>query len=349
MTRWMRSTAATLAMSLFPLAGLAGLSAQGSPLGTPIPGQPLGDAVEGEGVSLAFLENQLAFDRVADARDSTEEELRILFADRGVDYPAPEIFLRAFKHERVLELWARSGADSAFTLIKEYPVCALPGQLGPKKKMGDFQVPEGFYFIDGFNPRSSYHLSLRVSYPNLSDRMRGEALSLGGDIFVHGGCETVGCIPVENHNIKEVYWLAARAVDAGQRVIPIHIFPSRMDEASMRWLERTFHPEPRLMEFWRNLAEGYQYFEKTRNVPWVTVAQDGRYSVPAAGRLAADSLAPNGVPGTGGTAVAVPDSTLARPDSAATALPLIPGPGSSTTAAQDTIMISGPPGGPRLP
>lgn len=284
MSLTIRCAATALALALAP----AGVVAQGSPLGTPVPGQPLGTTTESDHALETFLPNQLLNPRVADARDETDADLRTLFHEKGVTYPAPEIFLRVFKHERVMELWARSRGDSTFTLMREYPVCALPGQLGPKQKMGDYQVPEGFYFIDQFNPRSNYHLSLRVSYPNVADRIRREAVALGGDIFVHGGCETVGCVPIENRNIQEVYWLAAQAMDAGQRIIPIHIFPSRMDEASLRWLEQTFQPEPRLLGFWQNLAEGYAYFEETRRVPWITTAPDGRYLVPELDRLAGD-------------------------------------------------------------
>ena len=294
MSRWIRRAAGAATMAL---ASYAGIDAQNTPLGTPIPQKPLGSAMETVAGPANFLENQVTYPRVAQARDAADGRLRLLFHEMGVTYPAPEIYLRVFKHERVMELWARSRQDSTFTLIKEYPVCALPGQLGPKRQMGDFQVPEGFYFIDDFNPESSYHLSLRVSYPNLSDRLRREAIALGGDIFVHGGCETIGCVPIENENIEEVYWLAAQAMDAGQRVIPIHIFPSRMDERSLTWLEATFQPEAELRAFWRNLAEGYEYFERTHQVPWITVARDGRYAVPSLDRLAEDD-------GTGSSATA---------------------------------------------
>lgn len=227
-----------------------------------------------------------------------------------------------------MELWARSRTDSVFTLIKEYPVCALPGQLGPKERMGDFQVPEGFYFIDHFNPRSNYHLSLRVSYPNVSDHLRREVVSLGGDIFIHGGCETVGCIPIENHNIKEVYWLAAQAMHQGQRIIPLHIFPSRMDDATLRWLEHTFEPEPRLREFWRNLAVGHAYFEATRQVPWITVSEEGRYIIPPVPRLADDDgSAPDSLPAPAPDSVAAPvtdtatDSTTVVPPGGGATIP----------------------------
>lgn len=317
MIRWLRGVLGAAVLILLPLAG----TAQGPPLGTPIPDRPLGTSIDDDAGPAAFLAHQLSFERVAGARDSTDSHLRAVFAERGLEYPASEIYLRVFKHERVLELWARGQDDAAFTRVKEYPVCALPGQLGPKQQMGDFQVPEGFYFIDDFNPRSSYHLSLRVSYPNLADRMRREAVALGGDIFVHGGCQTVGCVPIENRNIQEVYWLAVQSMDAGQRVIPIHIFPSRMDQRSMRWLERTFRPGPDLRAFWRNLAEGYSYFEETRQVPWITVASDGRYTVPARARLAAGD---DSIPADAGGAPAAGDDAAAagEPATGASAAPV---------------------------
>lgn len=287
MNRTVVRTLGGLTLVLLPVCGAA---AQAGPLGTSIPRKPLGTQINEDAGPEAFLANQLSYRRVATARDSTDGRLRTLFEEAGVPYPAPEIFLRVFKHERVLQLWARGDTASQFALIKEYPVCALPGQLGPKQRMGDLQVPEGFYFIDHFNPRSAYHLSLRVNYPNLADRMRRQALSLGGDIYIHGGCETVGCVPIENRNIEEVYWLAAQATDAGQRIIPVHIFPARLDPARLRWLEGTFDPEPDLLAFWQNLAEGYAYFQETRRVPWVTVGPSGRYSIPEIPRLATDTV-----------------------------------------------------------
>lgn len=257
-------------------------------LGTPVPKKPLGEPASDTRGPQAFLENQLSFERVLSARENVDGRMRALFEEKGVAYPSPEVFIRVFKHERVLELWAGGAQGEPLTLIKTYPVCAQPGQLGPKRQMGDVQVPEGFYFIDDFNPTSNYHLSLRVSYPNTADRLRREAISLGGDIFIHGGCETVGCVPIENDNIEEVYWVAAQATAAGQQLIPLHIFPSRLGDDGLRWLESTFNPSPELLAFWKNLAEGYRFFEQSRAVPWVTVARDGSYSVPAAA-LAADA------------------------------------------------------------
>jgi murein L,D-transpeptidase YafK len=254
-------------------------AAQGIPLGTVIPDQPLGQSA-GFDAAESFLAHQLSFPRVSHARLASDHRLRTLFQHSGVEYPAREIYIRVFKHERVLQLWARSHADAPFTLVTEYAVCALPGQLGPKRRMGDLQVPEGFYFIDEFNPKSAYHLSLRVDYPNLADRMRRQPFALGGDIYIHGGCETVGCVPIEDHNIEELYWAAAQAMEAGQNIIPVHIFPARLEPQRIQWLAETFRPEADLLDFWRNLADGYEFFERTRRVPWVTVDRDGRYAFP---------------------------------------------------------------------
>lgn len=315
----------------------AGLTAQQGPLGSPVSAPPLGAAVDVAGPTEAFLEHQLAFPRVASARDLADERLRVAFAEKGVAYPAREIFIRVFKHERLLEVWARSAPDERYTRVRSYRVCSLPGQLGPKRQLGDVQVPEGFYFIDEFNPRSEFHLSLRVSYPNVADRMRREALSLGGDIFIHGGCATVGCVPIEDHNIEELYWLAVQATDAGQRLIPVHIFPARLDEAGLRWLESTFRPEPTLLAFWENLAEGFTFFEETRRVPWVTVAENGSYAVPPVPGLAADST------GESARDVAEPADAAREPGAPPAGTP-VPAPADS---AAPPPVDSGPPFPPR--
>jgi murein L,D-transpeptidase YafK len=296
MMRFVRSSAPVLiACASATFLATSSLPGQGTPLGSPIPPQPVGtlsdDASLHDGL---FLAHQLAFPRVREAQATTDQRLRATFEEKGIAYPASEIFIRVFKHERQLELWARDEPERAFTLVVRYPVCVLPGQLGPKQRMGDLQVPEGFYFIDEFNPNSAYHLSLRVSYPNLADRMRRQVRALGGDIYIHGGCESVGCVPIEDDNIAELYWVAAQASEAGQSVIPVHIFPARLDPDRLQWLQDTFRPDAELLDFWRNLAEGYAYFEATRRVPWVTVAEDGRYAVPEPPRDGGDIPAGGG-------------------------------------------------------
>lgn len=347
----MRGTTYVAAVGMLLLCAGPVTGQEGLPLGSPIPGMPLGQPVEEERGPEAFLPYQLGFSRVDGARQATDRRLRALFEEHGLRYPAEELFIRVFKHERELELWARNGGEGAFTLIREYRVCALPGQLGPKRKMGDVQVPEGFYFIDQFNPRSEYHLSLRVNYPNIADRMRRDDLSLGGDIFIHGGCATVGCVPIEDANMEEVYWLAVQATDAGQRLIPVHIFPARLHTANLRWLRDAFDPEPELMAFWERLSEGYEYFEQTQRVPWITVAENGEYAVPerpalaadsagappvgalAADSLAADSTGTDTLAESGEEASSPPDTP--RPATPDTARPVMPD--TARPAAPDTV------------
>jgi hypothetical protein len=282
-----------LALAL-PEAVIAQERARAPLLGTPVGPRMLGQpAVErpARNTGLGFMDTQLRHHRVLNARDAARPRLIALFNEHGLAFPPAEIFIRVFKHERLVEVWARSEADAELALVREYAMCEVSGRPGPKRFQGDLQIPEGVYYIDEFNPRSAYHLSLGLNYPNLSDRLRSPEVLLGGDIYIHGGCETVGCVPIEDHNIAELYWIAAQASEAGQTVIPVHIFPARLDPDRLQWLEETFRPERDLLTFWHNLAEGYAFFEESRRVPWVTVSEDGRYVIPERPRVAADGEA----------------------------------------------------------
>ncbi len=223
-----------------------------------------------------FRAEQHRYPRVRAARAAAQPRLDALFKEVRLHYPAREIFLRVFKLEEELELWARNDRSAPFSLVRKYPICASSGTVGPKRREGDLQVPEGFYHVSGFNPWSSYHLSLRLDYPNASDRILGEGPRLGGDIFIHGSCVTIGCVPLQDEPIEEVYLAAVDARDSGQARIPVHIFPCRLDGNWLK-LEREAWRRPGLMDFWRNLKEGYDAFEKTRHPPRVTVDRSGAY------------------------------------------------------------------------
>src|ERR1035438_5833593 len=177
-----------------------------------------------------FRSQQQKFLRVKTAYDEKEKSVTELFSSKGIDISAMNIFIRAFKKEAQLEIWAKSSKQEKFQLIKTYSICASSGTLGPKRKQGDGQVPEGFYEIDRFNPSSNFYLSLGVSYPNASDRILGEKGNLGGDVFIHGNCVTIGCMPLTDDKIKEIYLMAVEAKSGGQAKIPVHVFPCRMDE-----------------------------------------------------------------------------------------------------------------------
>lgn len=224
-----------------------------------------------------FSKAQMQNERVAAARYEKRFAIKQLFRDRGIPYPADQVFIRIFKRERQLELWARPVGADTFALLKSYDICALSDKLGPKRRQGDMQTPEGFYYIDNFNPRSGFHLSLHIDYPNASDAILGDGKSLGGDIFIHGGCKTEGCMAVTDEHIKEIYWVAVEARDNGQSRIPVHIFPARLTNNNMAQLVNVFSKEPELVRFWSNLKTGYDYFAQRKQLPDVTVNARGKY------------------------------------------------------------------------
>lgn len=134
-----------------------------------------------------------------------EGRLKASWSKADLQFPPEKITLIAIKKERILEVWAGG------KLIKTYAFTGYSGKLGPKMKSGDGQIPEGLYKIEYLNPNSSYHLSMKVSYPNTFDKeMAAEdnRSNLGGDIFIHGDNVTIGCIPVGDDMIEELFILA---------------------------------------------------------------------------------------------------------------------------------------------
>lgn len=231
-------------------------------------------------VTGSFLDRQLSFSRVAKARAVNKPGLEALFREKEIPFPPADLYLRVFKAEQTVEVWVRPTGGAGFSLLTEYPICAVSGWLGPKRNQGDHQIPEGFYEVEAFNPASEYHLSLRVNYPNAADRLLAGGRPLGGDIYVHGGCSTIGCVPITDEHIAELYWLAVETRNnpaAGP--IPVHIFPTRLDAEGMGWLADSFGEDSELMDFWEELREGYAYFEEQRRVPTVLIDGNGRYLV----------------------------------------------------------------------
>ncbi|BDG08918.1 lipoprotein [Anaeromyxobacter paludicola] len=137
--------------------------------------------------------------------------------------PRPErLWLLAVKDERRLELWAEKSSGERVR-VTTWHVLAESGGEGPKLREGDRQVPEGIYQIEGLNPNSAYHLSLKVGYPNASDKSwaaRDGRTRLGGDIFIHGKDVSIGCLAIGDPAIEELFWLAGTVGrDAFQVVI----------------------------------------------------------------------------------------------------------------------------------
>lgn len=224
-----------------------------------------------------FADKQRRSPRVRAAFEEKDGSLRSLFADQGIPYPPQQLFIRIFKQEKILEVWAFSTSDAVFKLVKHYPICRTSGNLGPKRREGDLQIPEGFYHIDRFNPKSNFYLSLGINYPNQADRVLGTKGNLGGDVFIHGGCATIGCVPITDEYIKEVYWLAVQAKSNGHSKIPVHIFPTKLDDRTMTRLKSTFPNNDTLINFWKNLKIGYNWFEKSRKLSKISVNRQGVY------------------------------------------------------------------------
>ena len=225
-----------------------------------------------------FQNFQLSMQRVKNAHSHSNYSLRKEFRKKGIKYPCKNIYIRSFKGSNEMELYARNRITDTFTLIKLYKVCALSGILGPKRWEGDRQVPEGFYFIEDFNPRSNYHLSLLINYPNYSDRFFSNQDKPGGSIYIHGGCMTVGCLPMGNEHIEEIYTVCLEARTAGQMYIPVHIFPVRFNKQSLNFLGKEYKDETEKHKFWINLKRAYDYFEATKKVPPTMYDQDGIYT-----------------------------------------------------------------------
>ncbi len=218
--------------------------------------------------------------RVTRAAKNAHQRLDAKLKAKGLAF-GDEILIRVFKEEEELELWLRhdeaspsgSAAEAApkFELLKTYEICAASGKLGPKQKVGDEQVPEGFYAVPpgAMNPESNYHLSFNVGYPNALDKKLGRTGSL---IMIHGDCVSIGCVAMTDDGIEEIWSLADAAHKHGQKAFAVHIFPFRMTSANMKR-----HRASKWADFWQDLKQGFDKFESSKRPPRVTVKGD-RYT-----------------------------------------------------------------------
>lgn len=214
-------------------------------------------------------------DRLQGAKAFYQSKLNEKLQSAKIDSNSYSIYLRAFKMEEELEVWVKNKNDkSKWQLFITYPFCKSSGQLGPKRKEGDLQIPEGFYHIDRYNPKSNFYLSLGLNYPNASDKILGDPEKPGSDIFIHGGCETVGCIPITDEKIAELYVLADGAFQQGQKEVPVHIFPAKMIREQ---LQKIAQSHPQHIKFWKRLRIAYEHFEKNREFLEFEVGEDGAY------------------------------------------------------------------------
>ena len=209
--------------------------------------------------------------RVKAAETAKLATVKKLFSDAGVSFPPSRMLLNVFKQEDDLEVWAASKRDEALVLVATYRICYKSGEAGPKRRQGDLQVPEGFYYLDMYNDHSAFYLSMRINYPNQSDRVLGYKPSLGSAIMIHGNCVSIGCLAMSDERIQEL-WVMTDAMRKKKRKVRVHLFPARDLDGLLADETHAKHHD-----FWRNLKEGRDYFEKHRKIPRVRVDRNGRY------------------------------------------------------------------------
>ncbi len=158
-----------------------------------------------------FLTEQKKFERVRTAIKDKQDFVEKKLKENQISLENLNLLLIAYKDNDMLDVYAKTKQETTYKEIHSYQICSRSGKLGPKRKQGDGQVPEGFYHIERFNPTSNFYLSLGLNYPNLSDKRKSNEINLGGDIFIHGSCVTIGCLPMTDNFIKEIYLLAVYA------------------------------------------------------------------------------------------------------------------------------------------
>lgn len=224
-----------------------------------------------------FLSQQKRYVRVRGVLANKERSISDNLRKNGLAIDNVHILMVACKAEKKLELYARKKSDTEYRMIAAYDICATSGVPGPKRKQGDRQVPEGFYSIDRFNPASNFHLSLGINYPNRSDRKKSGTANPGGDIFIHGSCVTIGCLPMTDDKIEEIYLYAVFARNNGQNNIPVYIFPFRMTDANLRTYKSKYARNRKLICFWENLKTGYDKFVSGKKELKESVDASGNY------------------------------------------------------------------------
>ncbi|MDI9359176.1 MAG: L,D-transpeptidase family protein [Phycisphaerales bacterium] len=206
------------------------------------------------------------------------------FAYAGLVWPPKKIYIRVFKLDRILEVWVCDNSSSkSYKYFKSYPICVLSGHVGTKNYLGDKQVPEGFYHISSFNPFSHYDLALGINYPNASDILihNETKAPLGGNIFIHGGCASVGCIPIMDNNIEELYTLTLLVHTSNpNNVIPVHIFPYELITNKFSdQVDRVMLQNPKYFNTLYTLQKVYDYFNEYRHIPPLFLNTKGYYDV----------------------------------------------------------------------
>lgn len=227
----------------------------------------------------SFREKQINYTRVREAYANKEKSVTKTLAEHGISRDSLQLYLRAFKTEKKIEVWAKNTCDTAFTLVKEFPICEISGEIGPKRRSYDLQVPEGFYRINELNPYSKYYLSMRINYPNASDSIRGVRGHLGNLIYIHGNCESSGCIAITDEKIKELFIYCIEAYNSGQKDINITIYPTKLTDPNYARLTKGYSKNKDKISLWADLKKSYDLFNRKKVPPIVKFLPDGTHEV----------------------------------------------------------------------
>lgn len=215
--------------------------------------------------STAFKQAQMQFESVRQAYASHQTQVQKLLVQQAIYNFDIDLYIRAFKQESELEIWAKSTEEKEFKLLTTYHFYKGATELGPKQREGDMQVPEGCYFIDYFNPHSDYVLSMRINYPNAVDSVRNaNEAQMGSAICIHGNIMSIGCLAITDLRIPVLYILATEAMKDAQTKIPVHIFPYRMTSKNQKKINPNY---PQNHDFWSSLGIIYKEFEKEQYLP----------------------------------------------------------------------------------
>jgi murein L,D-transpeptidase YafK len=264
------------------------------------------------------------------------EKLVTAMKAKGMTRSSP-IMLRIFKEEGVLEVWKRKDTGR-FDLVTTYEICKWSGKLGPKFKEGDRQAPEGFYTVAPWqmNPKSQYHLSFNIGFPNAYDRVHGRT---GQHLMVHGACSSSGCYSMTDEQVQEIYAFARDAFRGGQTEFQLQAFPFRMTAANMA----RYKNDPNA-DFWQMLKEGYDHFEITKLPPKVDVCEKryvfNRMTEPDAKFTPAGACPPSTQPETLQTAYQSYQASFMNAYSSAVAENVIKSPMPSIAGLKEANLVS---------
>lgn len=199
-------------------------------------------------------------DVIAELTPRLKDRVTGLVTDAGLSFPPSHLRLVALKEEKTIEVWgtndeaARIRDQARWSRITSYRVLAASGGAGPKLREGDLQVPEGVYRLTAFNPNSSYHLSIRVDYPNADDRVNAAAdgrTNLGGDIFIHGKAVSIGCLAIGDDAIEELYLLVDAVGLAKSEIVIAPNAEPTISFGTPKWLPGVYEKVRREMRLTR--------------------------------------------------------------------------------------------------